>query len=77
MARTGKPGIPIEQKEKAWKLRRGGKSYSEIGRKVGRAPEAIFCFFQKYGGMPPKLRTRSNRTLSFRLFFESDTNIAP
>lgn len=65
MARTGRPGMSIERKEKAWKLWRGGESYSEIGRKVGRAPGAIFCFFQKYGGIPPKLRTRSDRTLSF------------
>lgn len=50
MARTGRPGMSIEQKEKAWKLWRGGESYSEIGRKVGRAPGAIFCFFQNMEG---------------------------
>ena len=38
MVQTGRPGMSIEQKEKAWKLWRGGESYSEIGRKVDRAP---------------------------------------
>lgn len=57
--------MSIEQKEKAWKLWRGGESYSEIGRKVGRAPRSNILLLPKYGGIPPKLRTRSDRTLSF------------
>lgn len=37
----------IDQKEKAWKLWRGGEFCSETGRKAGRAPGANFLFLSK------------------------------
>lgn len=46
MAPTCRSGMSNEQKNKAWKLWRAGESFSEIGRQLGRAPGAIFCYFQ-------------------------------
>lgn len=64
MARNGRPGMSIAQKEEVWRRWRSGDSFSEIGRAVGRAPGSIFTFLQLFGGITPPVRKRADRTLT-------------
>lgn len=64
MARTGRPGMSIAQKEVVWKRWKEGDSFSEIGRAVGRPPGSIFTFLQVYGGITPPVRKRADHALT-------------
>lgn len=64
MARTGRPGMLISEKEEVWKRWRRGESFSKIGRAVNKPPGSIFTFLQNTGGIKPQKKNRSPRSLS-------------
>ena len=41
-----------------------GRSLSDLGRDVDKAPASIFGYLRQYGGIEPAIPTRSERTLS-------------
>lgn len=47
-----------------WRGWHAGRSMSDIGRDVDKAPASIFGFLRQHGGIEPPIPTRSERTLS-------------
>ena len=47
-----------------WQGWHAGRSMSEIGRDVDKAPASIFGFLRQHGGIEPAVPSRSERTLS-------------
>lgn len=64
MARMGRPGMSDEQRVLVWKMWREGKSFSEIGRRVGHPPGSIFTIIKQTGGYIPQPRRRRPGTLT-------------
>lgn len=56
MARTGRPGFSAQEKATTWKLWRHGVSFSEIGRRLNKAPGSIFGVLKLHGGITPPSR---------------------
>ena len=50
--------------EQVWAQYRQGQLPAEIGRSMGRPPDAIYALIYKAGGIKPAARVRSSRQLS-------------
>ena len=64
MARLGRPGLSDLAKEEVWRRWKRGESLSEIGRVLGKHPGSIHGLLSLSGGIRPKARRRSIRSLS-------------
>ena len=64
MAQMGRPGLTAEQKSEVWLRWRSGESLSAIGRALNRHPASVFGVLRLYGGITPRQRRRSPRSLS-------------
>jgi IS30 family transposase len=65
MAKIGRPGLPSDQRQQVWELRKQGKSISEIARTIGSPAGSIFSIFRPFGGyyQAPQRRRRIALTL--------------
>lgn len=52
--------------ERIWAAWRNGLTTVEIGALLSRHPETVWCFLERHGGIPPRVRHRAPRTLSLR-----------
>lgn len=50
--------------ERIWAAWRSGLTTVEIGALLSRHRETVWCFLERHGGIPPRTRYRSRRTLS-------------
>ena len=66
MAKDKRPRLSSEQKERIWNGWRSGESMSHPGRELGKDPATIFGVLKVSGGIAPRERTRSERTLSIQ-----------
>ena len=66
MAKDKRPRLSSEQKERIWNGWRSGESMSHLGRELGKDPATIFGVLKVSGGIAPRERTRSERTLSIQ-----------
>ena len=64
MARLGRPGLSEACRQEVWERWRDGESLSEIARAVGKQPGSIHGLLAARGGISPRVRRRSPRTLS-------------
>src|SRR6478735_3260119 len=67
MAPMGRPGLSWQQKQELWARWKAGQSLSDIGRSLGKHAGSIFGVLHSRGGIAPRARTRSARSLSMRL----------
>lgn len=66
MGRIGRPGLSDAQKLDLWRRWKAGESLSEIARGLGKHPGSIYGVLAIYGGVVPRVRSRSCRALTFR-----------
>ena len=66
MAQMGRPGLSSHQKHELWARWKAGQSLSDIGRSLGKHAGSIFGVLHSRGGIAPRARTRSARSLSMR-----------
>lgn len=66
MAKDKRPRLSSEQKERIWNGWRSGESMSHLGRELGKDPATIFGVLKVSGGIAPRERIRSERTLSIQ-----------
>ena len=59
MARTGRPGLSVEQKRELWSRWKAGQSLSDIGRGLGKHAGSVFGGLAAHGGIMPTPRRRS------------------
>lgn len=64
MARMGRPGMSRAQKQDLWRRWKGGQSLSGIARFFDKNPGSIFGVLAAHGGIAPRARRRSARSLS-------------
>ena len=64
MARMGRPGMSRAQKRDLWRRWKGGQSLSDIARFFDKNPGSIFGVLAAQGGIAPRERRRSARSLS-------------
>ncbi len=64
MARMGRPGMSRAQKRDLWRRWKGGQSLSDIARFFDKNPGSIFGVQAAQGGIAPRERRRSARSLS-------------
>ena len=64
MARTGRPGLSVEQKRELWSRWKEGQSLSDIGRALGKHAGSVFGVLLAKGGIAPPLRRRSRLSLT-------------
>ena len=64
MARMGRPGMSRAQKRDLWRRWKGGQSLSDIARFFDKNPGSIFGVLPAQGGIAPRERRRSARSLS-------------
>jgi IS30 family transposase len=64
MAKMGRPGLSPQQKEELWAQWKAGRSLSDIGRNLGKHAGSIFGVLSLRGGIAPRPRARSRRSLS-------------
>jgi IS30 family transposase len=63
MPRTGRPGLSYRQKRELWHRWKAGQSLSEIGRALGKHAGSVHGVLAATGGIEPRLRQRSTRSL--------------
>jgi len=66
MAQMGRPGLSSQQKEELWARWRAGQSLSDIGRALGKHAASVFGVVRLKGGIAPRVRIRSHRSLTLR-----------
>ena len=64
MARTGRPGLSLQQKNELWQRWKDGQSLSDIGRALGKHAASVFAVLLAKGGIRPRTRSRKAGTLS-------------
>jgi IS30 family transposase len=63
MALTGRPGLTTAQKTELWQRWKAGQSLSDIGRALGKHAGSIYGVLAASGGLAPRQRSRSRRSL--------------
>jgi hypothetical protein len=64
MARTGRPGLSLEQKAELWRRWKAGETLSDIGRALGKHEASVFGIVAAKGGFEPAPRSRKSGSLS-------------
>ncbi|MGO9766761.1 MAG: IS30 family transposase [Myxococcaceae bacterium] len=64
MARRGRPGLSIQQKQELWRRWRSGQTLSEIGRALGKHAASVYGVLASNGGLSPARRKRSVKALT-------------
>lgn len=64
MTRLGRPGLSDEQKAEVWKRWKDGQSLSDIGRALCKHAGSIHGIVSLHGGVFPRTRHRSSRSLT-------------
>ena len=64
MARTGRPGLSLQQKNELWQRWKDGQSLSDIGLAFGKHAASVFAVLLAKGGIRPRTRSRKAGTLS-------------
>lgn len=64
MKQLGRPGLSASGKQEVWERWKAGESLSEIARAVGKKPGSIHGLLAARGGIAPRDRTRSPRSLT-------------
>ena len=64
MARTGRPGLSHEHKDKLWRRWKAGETLSDIGRALGKHAASVFGVVAAKGGFAPMPRSRKSGSLS-------------
>ena len=65
MARTGRPGLLLDQKSELWRRWKAGETLSDIGRALGKHAASVFGIVAAKGGFAPLPRSRKSGSLSF------------
>lgn len=65
MGLRGSKGFSLEQQADIWNRWKLGESLSDIGRALNKNPGSIHHVIAFHGGISPKPKMRSNRSLSF------------
>ena len=63
MRRLGRSGLSAAQKKNLWRRWKSGQSLSDIGRALGKHVGSIHGVVAASGGIAPRSRTRSHRSL--------------
>ena len=66
MARTGRPGLTLQQKKELWFRWKDGQSLSEIGRALGKHAGSIHRVLSSNGGIAPRPKIRRANALTLR-----------
>ena len=64
MARTGRPGLSLDQKSELWRRWKAGETLSDIGRALGKHAASVFGVVTAKGGFSPVPRSRKPGSLS-------------
>jgi IS30 family transposase len=64
VARRGRPGLSIQQKQELWRRWRSGQTLSDIGRALGKHAGSVYGVLASTGGLTPARRTRGVTALT-------------
>lgn len=64
MGRMGRPGMADNEKSELWRRWKGGESLSDISRALEKNPGSVHGVLKSRGGIAPRARKRSPRTLT-------------